>query len=1230
LFLSKLELRGFKSFVDDTQVSFGNGITAVVGPNGCGKTNISDAIRWVMGEQSAKQLRGEAMDDVIFNGSARRKPVGMAEVVLTMQNDKGILPIQYSEVEIGRRVYRSGVSEYVLNKQVVRLKDIKDLFFDTGMGSHAYSVIERSMVDNLLSDNTGHRRFLFEEASGITKYKARKKEALNKLEATQTDLVRVTDLLVEIEKEIGSLARQVARARRYERLRAGIQDLDLRLSATRHRDLIAREKELAEEHQAESVRREAAQTELDTREAALQTVKIEQIEEERTLSAAQQALAERESERAQAQHEALVLAEREAGLTRRIAELDEDIARASERLTELTAREAGLRAQVEALEAEETARREVLAAREQELQAIEGELKETRNQAQDVQQLALDLFQAESKERAECLRARERLAGLAERREAAQAALGALAGRLETTAAELAASEAEADRLHGELAAAEAAASELSLRGQALDADGAARGEAEAHARAQLAAVAARLSTLEELKRAYEGVDDAVKAFLSGGRDAGALGLVADVLAVPAERLDAVEAGLGPVLSAVVLPGRAGLDRARAELADAGGGRVGLFALETARETAEAWSRALAGRRDEAQAAFPRAVELSTVVGAREGAEELGRALLAGVYVLEEEDEAARAARAFPEFTWVSARGTVFARGLVTAGRAQDADRGLLRREHEIAALVADRAALEAALAGATEARARWAAEREAWQAESRSLAARVASLRDEAQGARGRVEALGRERAQAERERQARLDETVTVAHDEAQVTEHLAALESALAAASSRSEEKSGQVATLESRLAELEARREAQAAAAGDARAAWIEGTSRLGALRQDLARCEVTARETTEGRSQREGERAAAGERRAETAESRVRAEQSLAGLVEREAGARAAADAARARTQGKREIVQAEEDALRGLRHEATALADLVHTLEVNRLNARSELDRTLERLRVEYDVDLTRYEPPPWDEKEHGGPWDPEAADARLEELRLKFRSLGPVNLLALEEYTRKKERHDFLQTQVADLGSARDQLLEAIDKINTTASQLFLDTFAAVQEHFSDTFATLFVGGSAELRMVGDDPLECEIDIFARPRGKNPQHISLLSSGERALTAIALLFAIYLIKPSPFCLLDEVDAPLDEANVDRFVALLTRFSTKTQFIMITHNKKTMEAAGALYGVTMQEPGVSKLVSVRFETPESRRAGDGGTAEPEAGAAGEPAAGGELATAGAAADGAAS
>ena len=982
-----------------------------------------------------------------------------------------------------------------------RLKDIKDLFFDTGMGSHAYSVIERSMVDNLLSDNTGHRRFLFEEASGITKYKARKKEALNKLEATQTDLVRVSDLLVEIEKEIGSLARQVAKARRHERYRSEIQDLDLRLSALKHHGLIAREKELAEEHQAESVRREGAQTELDTREAALQSVKIEQIEEERTLAAAQQTLAEREAERAAAQHEALVLAEREDGLTRRIAQLDEEIGRATERLAELAAREADVKAQVEELEAAEVTRRDELHARETELAAIEAELKETRAEVTGVKQLALNLFQVESKERAEVERARERLTNLAERREAVEAALKALAERLETTGAELAAAEETATRAQAALAEAEARTAQLAARGQEIELEGTARVDAETDARARHAGVASRLATLEELKRAYEGVDEAVKSFLSGRGD-GAIGLVADLLTVPAERLDAVEAGLGPALSAVVLPGADDLVRARHELAAAGGGRVGFLALEHAEETARAWSHALAGRGDEARAAYPDAIELAGVVGAREGAAPLVQALLAGVFALDDEERAAEAARRYPEFTWVSSRGTVFARGLVTAGRAQDADRGLLRREHEITALVAERDVLDQAVAAAVEARARWTAEREGWQAETREHASLIARLRDEAQAGRGRVEALTRERAQAERERESRLAESLSVSHDEAQVTELLVTLEAALEESTSRSREKSGEAATLESRLAELEARREASARAANEARTAWIDGTSRLGSLRQDLARCEVTARETAETRGRREIERAAANDRRIETSDSRVRAESSLSGLVDLEAEARRAAEEARARTLGKRR-------AGAGRGGGAARAASRGERAGRARPHARGEPPQRPLRAGPHARAPARRVRRRPHDLRARavgrGGARralrsrdrDRAARGAAREVPRPRPGEPAGARGVHQEEGAPRVPRPSSAATC-----SGQGQLLEAIEKINTTASQLFLETFTKVQTHF-----TRHLQDAVRRRRRPSCAWSARIRSSARsrsspsPRGKNLQHISLLSS---------------------------------------------------------------------------------------------------------------------------------
>src|SRR5438093_2995236 len=335
MFLYKLDIQGFKSFCEKTELRFGDGITGVIGPNGCGKTNVSDAIRWVLGEQSAKQLRGDSMEDVIFNGCPTRKPLGLAEVHPTFQDARGILPTEYAEVTLSRRVFRSGASEYFLNRTPCRLKDIRDLFFDTGMGSHAYSVIERSMVDHVLSDNSGHRRFLVEDASGITKYKARKREALAKLDATEGDLTRLNDIVFEIERELRSLARQVGKARRYQRLRDQVRDFDLALTAKLVETLRRREQEASEQHQEEAVRREGVATTLATIEARLNDQKLALLELERELSTAQAGLRDREEARARAEQQTVLLGERRDGLSRRGQESAEEAARLGERLLEV-------------------------------------------------------------------------------------------------------------------------------------------------------------------------------------------------------------------------------------------------------------------------------------------------------------------------------------------------------------------------------------------------------------------------------------------------------------------------------------------------------------------------------------------------------------------------------------------------------------------------------------------------------------------------------------------------------------------------------------------------------------------------------------------------------------------------------------------------------------------------------------------------------------------------------
>ncbi|MGH7731300.1 MAG: chromosome segregation protein SMC, partial [Candidatus Eiseniibacteriota bacterium] len=674
MFLYKLELQGFKSFVDKTTLAFGDGITGVIGPNGCGKTNVSDAIRWVMGEQSARLLRGDSMEDVIFNGAPGRKPLGLAEVHLTFKNDRGILPTEFSEVTISRRVFRSGLSEYFINRTPCRLKDVRDLFFDTGMGSHAYSVIERQMVDHVLSDNSGHRRFLFEEAAGITKYKARKREALSKLDATEGDLVRLNDIVFEIERELRSLARQVGKARRYQRLRDQIQQLDLSLTGGRVASLRGRETEARERWQEEAVRREGVTTELDALEAKLNDQKLVLLECERGLSFAQSALRDREEARGQAEQQVVLLGERAEGLIGRSAEAEVEAARIRERLAEVAARDTGAAARLEELRTAREIAQAGMEAIEVALGALEGELREHRTLAATRQQLSLDLFSTEAERRGECERIRERQTSLRERRDASglrlrelESRLGGLASRLEGGAGRRQGLEAEVDEARRMVAGTEEAIASLAASVQAAEAS-------LSRSRQDAAAAESRLQTLLELKRNYEGVSEGVKGLLEqGGRVPGLLGMVADVLEVPARHLGALEASLGEASAFVLAENAAALAAGVERLRGLAAGRATLLDISTI----------ASGTLPPIPAGKGVVGRASDLVHCPENCRPLVERLLGAVAVVEDHTDAMRlAARSQGGLRFVSLDGEVWERGRVRAGGSRAG--GLLHRETEI------------------------------------------------------------------------------------------------------------------------------------------------------------------------------------------------------------------------------------------------------------------------------------------------------------------------------------------------------------------------------------------------------------------------------------------------------------------------------------------------------------------------------------------------------------------
>ncbi|MFI5372138.1 MAG: chromosome segregation protein SMC [Candidatus Eisenbacteria bacterium] len=1174
MFLHKLDIQGFKSFVDKTELFFGDGITGVIGPNGCGKTNVSDAIRWVLGEQSAKTLRGDSMEDVIFNGCPSRKPLGMAEVHLTFKNDRGLLPTEYTEVTVSRRVFRSGMSEYFLNKTPCRLKDIRDLFFDTGMGSHAYSVIERSMVDNILSDNTGHRRFLFEEASGITKYKQRKKETLNKLDATEGDLTRLSDIVYEIEREMRSLARQVGKARRYQRLRDEIQALDLQLSAGRVTELQQRDRDLGEQWQEEAVRREGVATEVNRLEAGINDQKLSLLELERELSTAQAGLRDREDARAEAEHQIVLLRERATGMIRRADEAAAEAARLRERLADVTGRELEASERLGEVRAAQGGAQTDAEEAEHVLNEVEGELRQRRSVAQDQRQMSLDLFSAEAEKRALCDRIRERLATQRDRRESVTRRVTELGARMDDLARATTAAESRRQGVALEL---DEARRMLGETERAITLADAALQEAEdrlSGLKQEAAAAESRLDVLLELRRGFEGVSEGAKALLSEGRRVeGLIGMVADVLEVPQRYLEALEASLGEAAAFVLAEDRGALERALERLRGLENGRATLVDLATL-----------------TSGPLPPLPEGPGVVGR---ASELVRCddrhralvdrLLGAVVVVEDRGAAQRlAVQSEGGLRFVSLDGEVWERGRVRAGTRQPG--GLLHREMEIRELTGRLAELRLAVEAQTRERTQLDERRAGALTDRVSAQQAVDARRDALEEAAREIDASARDRRWTATEAEERRIETGTLDTEIESLERASSAAGADLAEFQRRVEEARRQGEAVDGAVRDLETRRDAAAQRAQTARERLLSLSREQGELDATWARAEQTRRELEASLAARGEEETQSRARVAETEAEVSGIHAGLGGLLESEQTQRERVTTLLARHQTLKDEVQTGEQTLRDRRFAHTELAELLHTMELDRMTARAELERTFERLRTEYRMDPESWRPEPAPEG-----FDLTEAQGRLDGLRERFGGLGPVNLLALEDYTKKRERHQFLVKHREDLVQAKAQLLEAIEKINTTASELFRDTFEKVQGHFRDIFKTLFEGGDAELRTVGEDPLECEIEIAAKPRGKHLQSISLMSGGERALTAIALLFAIYLVKPSPFCLLDEVDAPLDDANVERFLRMLQRFSDRTQFVVITHNKTTMEAARCLYGVTMEELGVSKLVSVNFD-----------------------------------------
>ena len=1177
--LESVALHGFKSFAEKTVLKATPGITAIVGPNGCGKSNISESVRWALGEQSAKSLRGQRMEDLIFHGSASRKPVGFAEVELTFSND-GVLSVPWTEVAVSRRLYRTGESEYFLNKNLSRLRDILDLFAGTGANPRAYSVMDQDKLNHVLTAKPHERRVFIEEAAGIARYKQQRNETQGKLDAARQNLVRVRDVMDEVRRQLASLERQAKKAQQYKTLQTEKRDLGLALIAADYAGLAGEGERLA----AELVRVRDGEQGLRTRLASL---------------AAREARA----------REALQESEH------RLSDLRQAVAKVQGELERLLERREQMGVQIRELGDENVRLDEEVRATTERLSSIVSEREEVRRALRDAEQLAADRSRASAefesaverqraalaleRDHAEALRleqtrlAAERIdlmrsAGELREREAQ------LGRRAERLAAELAQARTEADRLVSERAAltvvrnrAAAEFSSLEEERRRLDAEEADETRRSIEAEARLAdarvALAARRSSFEalsELERAREGYGAGVRAVFAEDRRValpGVVGTVADLLEVPPGMERAIEAVLGERLQWVVVERFEHARTAVAYLRDHGLGSATFLPLEHL-PVADG-----PGPDDNGVRWVTRSVSAN--------APHLVHHLLAQVAIVDHLDEAeALWRRNGVVATYVTPGGEV----LGPTGRLHGGEnRASAATEHSLLARKRQLRDLEGEVQ-------RLSAVVDAGQTEVTTLGASVVALREQSAGLGRSVQARLAERLAGDKDLE-------RAAQEHERVLRHLETISTESQQVAREAEETGATLARLTQRIAVARDAEEAIEAAASRVREA-IEGaqadetalgaeltacrvdlasaTERVEALGRELPRLDEIGRDLAQRLAQAGQRQTQLAERRAWLADERERTDLAAREVVVERDRTDAAARQATEEHDGLTSELRAVEHDSRGAENELGRLVASAHEIDIHSTECRVHREELGQEAWRVYGVDapalLARHDPAR----------DLDGVRDRVADLEDRLAAIGPVNLVADDEYRELDERLTFLRTQHDDLTASIKDLEKALRGMTRTAQDRFVQAFDEINLHFGRLFERLFEGGRAELRLVeaeeGGDPLDTGVELMAQPRGKRLQAVTLLSGGERALTGLALLFAIFYFRPSPFCVLDEVDAPLDDANIHRFLRVLRELTGQTQFLVITHNRKTMEAADVLYGVTMEEPGLSTLVSVNL------------------------------------------
>ncbi len=1182
MYFKRIELVGFKSFMNKTKLKFEPGVTAVVGPNGCGKSNIVDAIKWVLGEQSVKSMRSSSMQDVIFNGTDKHDPLNMAEVSLVLSNEDGALPVDYDEVIITRRLFRSGDSEYLLNKMPVRLTDIKNMIMGTGIGTSSYSVIEQGRLDMILSSRPEERRYIFEEASGITRYKAKKREAMLKLQHTQENLVRINDIIREVERQINSIERQARKAERYRMRYEELKDLEVKLSYLKYKELSKEDNLLGDQNEDLRKRCEELKKELDGSTSMLSSQRAEYNKIMENLQVSQNEIMQLGADIDKNKHTIGVNKERKQELEKHVQKVDREVENITERKDALGNRLAALEARLNDVTRKREAKDRELASFEHKVRTVAEQVENHRHQLILNREKTVDLVSEETRTKNTLIKMNADLQNMIAREKRIKAEQNNVEAEKGNVAEKLKETEETAARLKTELDAKKEEVRNFNESYSGKQKACAELNDERVKKEKRLHEIMPRREFLEKLIAEREGINESVKEIMKhvemgDSRFSGVHGILSELINIKEGFEESMEFILGDIAQAVVVDSRRAADSVIEFLQQNSMTSINFVILEELSK--------LNTSRAGASMKIDSLDDITHVLAAGEPYCSALRTMLNDTFVA----ASSGTARSFVEDDGfngriVGERGEVFQKGAHRSKNYSGKEViSLFGRQEKVMQLMEEESIIKGELS------------------ETQN---RIVEIEEWLEEAARRKECL-------ESELREKQSEFADASNKKYAIEEKVRSLEEELQLLNTELEEEADAIRRLKEegdnlnrRLNELEEENtrlqcmieESQQVIQDGAREreealyAITDVKAELSALRKEEENLidnltrekEVFQRVDNEVEEKRRNVTESGERIRALDDEVKELLERNLEFIARKEIRSFENKEKFAEKVQLSRVTGELEEKTRR-LEEDLENSRNQLRDMDLNKKDYEYKRTSLADRIRDSYKVDLKELT------LEVEGSFDREEAEGKIAELKEQLEKMGNVSLGAVEEHKQLQERFEFLTKQRDDLNNAKESLMKAIAKINRTTRKLFMESFEAIRKEFTNYFRMLFNGGKAELILEDEhNILECGIDIVVRPPGKKLQNIMLLSGGEKALTAIALMFAIFKVNPSPFCILDEIDAPLDESNVVRFSRVLQEFLKLSQFIIVTHNRMTIQLADILYGITMEEKGVSKVVSVKF------------------------------------------